>query len=177
MARMLWVVFCILIPKNLPNANTFKANFSQKFFSNTLGSNSSLGLKTSTENWKFLARGTYNTHSDYKIADGDRVTNTRYNETDFKTGIGYSNSKFSSVFRYNFNNLDLGIPEEGIAEQTTSKKTEYPKQGVFNHLLSLNNIFFFENSKLDVDLGYIDNDRSEFEDSNIASFAYEIENF
>lgn len=132
-------------PEKFAPAKTFQANFNQKLFSNTLGSNSSLGLKTSSENWKFLARGTYNTHSDYKISDGDRVTNTRYQETDFKTGIGYSNSKFSSVFRYNFNDLDLGIPENGIAEQSTSKKTEYPKQGVFNHLLSLNNVFFSKN--------------------------------
>ena len=71
-------------PEKFADSGTFKANFSQKFFSNTLGSNSSLGLKTSTENWKFLARGTYNTHSDYKIANGDRVTNTRYQETDFQ---------------------------------------------------------------------------------------------
>ncbi|HRA73020.1 MAG TPA: TonB-dependent receptor, partial [Flavobacterium sp.] len=164
-------------PEKFANASTFTTNFSQKFFSNTLGSNSSLGLKTSTENWKFLARGTYNTHSDYKIAEGDRVTNTRYNETDFKTGIGYSNSKFSSVFRYNYNDLDLGIPEEGIAEQTTNKKTEYPKQGVFNHLLSLNNVFFFEKSKLDVDLGYISNDRSEFEDSQVAILHMKLNTF
>lgn len=166
-----------LNPEKFANAGTFKTNFSQKFFSNTLGSNSSLGLKTSTENWKFLARGTYNTHSDYKVADGDRVTNTRYNETDFKTGIGYSNSKFSSVFRYNYNDLDLGIPEEGIAEQTTNKKTAYPKQGVFNHLLSLNNTFFFEKSKLDVDLGYISNDRSEFEDSDVAVLHMKLKTF
>ncbi|HQZ24364.1 MAG TPA: TonB-dependent receptor [Flavobacterium sp.] len=164
-------------PEKFANASTFTTNFSQKFFSNTLGSNSSLGLKTSTENWKFLARGTYNTHSDYKIAEGDRVTNTRYNETDFKTGIGYSNSKFSSVFRYNYNDLDLGIPEEGIAEQTTNKKTVYPKQGVFNHLLSLNNVFFFEKSKLDVDLGYISNDRSEFEDSQVAILHMKLNTF
>ena len=164
-------------PEKFANASTFTTNFSQKFFSNTLGSNSSLGLKTSTENWKFLARGTYNTHSDYKIAKGDRVTNTRYYETDFKTGIGYSNSKFSSVFRYNYNDLDLGIPEEGIAEQTTNKKTDYPKQGVFNHLLSLNNIFFFEKSKLDVDLGYISNDRSEFEDSEVAILHMKLNTF
>ncbi len=164
-------------PEKFANASTFTTNFSQKFFSNTLGSNSSLGLKTSTENWKFLARGTYNTHSDYKIAEGDRVTNTRYNETDFKTGIGYSNSKFSSVFRYNYNDLDLGIPEEGIAEQTTNKKTDYPKQGVFNHLLSLNNVFFFEKSKLDVDLGYISNDRSEFEDSQVAILHMKLNTF
>ena len=159
------------------NSGTFKTNFSQKFFSNTLGSNSTLGLKTSTENWKFLARGSYNTHSDYKIAKGDKVTNTRYQETDFKTGIGYDNSKFSSVFRYNYNDLDLGIPEEGIAEQTTNKKTEYPKQGVFNHLLSLNNTLFFEKSKLDVDLGYISNDRSEFEDSEVAVLHMKLKTF
>ncbi|HQE33265.1 MAG TPA: TonB-dependent receptor [Flavobacterium alvei] len=164
-------------PEKFANSGTFKANFSQNFFSNTLGSNSSLGLKTSTENWKFLARGTYNTHSDYKIANGDRVTNTRYQETDFKTGIGYSNSKFSTVFRYNYNDLDLGIPEEGIAEQTTNKKTAYPKQGVFNHLLSLNNTLFFEKSKLDVDLGYISNDRSEFEDSQVAVLHMKLNTF
>lgn len=168
-------------PEKFADANTFKANFSQKYFSNTAGSSSSLGLKTSTDNWKFMARGSYNTHSDYKIADGDRVTNTRYNETDFKTGIGYSNAKFSSVLRYNYNELDLGIPEDGPeasgADQSTSKKTGFPKQGVFNHLLSLNSVFFFEKSKLDVDLGYVANDRSEFEDSNVAVLHMKLKTF
>ena len=164
-------------PEKFADANTFRANFSQKYFSNTAGSNSSLGLKTSTDNWKFMARGSYNTHADYKISGGDRVTNTRYNETDFKTGIGYSNAKFSSVLRYNYNELDLGIPEDGIADQTTSKKTGFPKQGIFNHLLSLNNVFFFEKSKLDVDLGYIANDRSEFEDSDVAVLHMKLKTF
>ncbi|SHL44495.1 TonB-dependent receptor [Flavobacterium saccharophilum] len=164
-------------PEKFADENTFKANFSQKYFTNTEGSNSSIGLKTSTDNWKFLARGSFNTHSDYKIADGDRVTNSRYNETDFKTGIGYSNSSFSSVLRYNYNKLDLGIPEDGIAEQSSSKNTMFPRQGIFNHLLSLNNVIFFENSKLDVDLGYIANDRSEFEDSNDASLRMKLNTF
>lgn len=164
-------------PEKFALANTFKANFSQKLFSNTLGSNTSLGLKTSTDNWKFMTRGSYNTHSDYRISGGDRVTNTRYNETDFKTGIGYSNSSFSSVFRYNYNKLDLGIPEEGIAEQTTSKNTEFPRQGVFNNLFSLNSVIYLKNSKLDVDLGYIANDRSEFEDSNVAGLQMKLKTF
>ena len=164
-------------PEKFAIANTFKADFSQKLFSNTLGSSSSLGVKTSTENWKFIARGSYDTHSDYRIAGGDRVTNTRYNETDFKTGIGYNNAKFSTVLRYNYNKLDLGIPEEGIAEQTSSKNTEFPRQGVFNHLLSLNSIFYLKNSKIDVDLGYVANDRSEFEDSNIAGLQMKLKTF
>ena len=157
------------IPEKFAEANSIKTDFTQKLFSNTLGSNSSIGVKTSSNNWKFLARGTYNTQSDYKIPSGDRITNTRFNETDFKTGIGYQNSKFSSVVRYNFNKLDIGIPEDGVSEQTTSKKTIFPKQEVNNHLLSLNNIFFFENSKVAIDLGYISNERSEFEDSNEAA--------
>ena len=166
-------------PEKFANPKEFKADFSQRVFSNTLGSNTSLGLKTSTENWKFLARGSFNTHADYQIAspirtspsgpNGDRVTNTRYNESDFKTGIGYSNSKFSSVLRYNFNKLDLGIPENGISEQSTSHSTVFPKQAVDNHILSLHDNFYFKNSKLDADLGYIFNDRSEFKDSNVAS--------
>lgn len=165
------------IPERFADANTFKADFSQKYFTNTQGSNTSIGLKTATDNWKFLVRGSFNSHSDYKIADGDRVTNSRYNETDFKTGIGYSSSSFSSVLRYNYNKLDIGIPEDGIDEQSSSKNTEFPSQGIFNHLISLNNVIFFENSKLDIDLGYISNDRSEFEDSNDASLRMKLNTF
>ncbi len=163
-------------PEKFADAHTFKTNFSQKLFSNTLGSNTTLGIKTSTENWKFLARGNYATHSDYTIADGDRVTNSRYNETDFKTGIGYSNSSFSTVFRYNFNRLDLGLPEE-IGEQTTTKTTDFQRQGVDNHLLSLNSVVYFKNSKLDLDLGYIANNRQEFEDSPTAILQLNLKTF
>ena len=155
-------------PEKFAEANTIKGDFSQKLFSNTLGSNTSLGVKGSTENWKFLARGGYAIHSDYKVPGGNRVTNTRYNETDLKSGIGYSNATFSSVLRYNFNRLDLGIPEDGIGEQSDSKSTLFPRQGVDNHIVSLNNNIFFGNSTLDAHFGFISNDRSEFEDSNVA---------
>ncbi|GIZ09235.1 TonB-dependent receptor [Flavobacterium sp. UMI-01] len=163
-------------PEKFADAHAFKTNFSQKLFSNTLGSSTSLGINTATENWKFLARGSYATHSDYSIPDGDRVTNTRFNETDFKTGIGYSNSNFSTVLRYNFNRLDLGLPEE-IGEQTKTKTTDYPRQGVDNHLLSLNSVVYLGNSKLDVDLGYIGNDRNEFEDSPEAILQMKLKTF
>jgi iron complex outermembrane receptor protein len=164
-------------PEKFANANTIKANYNQKMFANTLGSNSSLGVKMSTENWKLVTRGTFNTNSDYTTADGERVTNTRYQEKDFKTGIGYSNASFSSVVRYNYNQLDLGIPDNGIAAQTSSKTILYPKQAVVNHLVSLNNVIFFEKSKLDLDLGYISNDRSEFQNSDIANLKMRLNTF
>ena len=166
-----------LNPEKFAKANTPELNFNQKYFSNTNGSNSSLGYKLSGNDLKFSARVSNNKHADYEIADGKKVTNTRFNELDFKTGLGYSNSSFSSVFRYNFNKLDLGIPENGIAEQTNSKKPDFPKQGVISQILSLNNSFFFKNSKFDADLGYINNDRSEFEDSDVAVLQMKLKTF
>ncbi len=155
-------------PEKFGKPDTSEVNFNQKYFSNTQGSNSSLGYKLSDDKLKFSTRISNNKHADYKIPDGKRVTNTRYNELDFKTGLGYFNSSFSTVLRYNFNRLDLGMPEEGIANQAITKKTDFPKQGVNNQIISLNNSLFFRNSKLDADIGYIHNDRSEFEDSDVA---------
>ncbi len=151
-------------PEKFAKPNSYLADFSQKLFSNTQGSNTSFGLKTSSENWKFLVRGAYNSHADYVIPDGTKVTNTRFEETDLKAGLGYNNAKFSTVLRYNLNHLNLGIPE-GIGEQTTKRDPDFPRQGVTNHIVSLHNNFFFKNSKLDADFGYISNDRKEFEDS------------
>lgn len=164
-------------PEKFATSNTVEGNFNQKFFSNTNGSNSSWGVKASSDKLKFLARGSYNTHADYKIPDGNRVTNTRYNESDFKTALGYSNEHFTSTLRYNFNKLDLGIPENGIAEQTSIKKTAFPKQGVFATILSWNNTVFLKKSKLDADLGYISNDRSEFENSEVANLHMKLKTY
>ena len=165
------------VPEKFANANTIKADVDQKYFSNTQGSSTSLGLKGSTDKWKFLGRGSYTTHSDYEIAGGDKVTNTRYNELDLKGGIGYNTEKVSSIFRYNFNRLDLGMPEDGIAEQSNSKKTEFPRQAVDNHIMSLHNKIFFKNSSLDADFGYIMNYRQEFEDSPEAALDMHLRTF
>jgi iron complex outermembrane receptor protein len=152
-------------PEKFAKPNDFQADYGQKFYSNTHGSSTGLGVKVSSEKLKFLVRGKYDIHSDYKTADNGRVTNTRYDESDFKSAIGFNNSKISSILRYNFNKLNLGIPENGIAEQTTNRKPDYPRQGVSSHIVSLNNTLYFKKSKADINLGYISNDRSEFEDT------------
>lgn len=166
-----------LNPEKFAEANAFKADVSQRLFSNTLGSSTSLGVRTSSENWKLLARGSFAIHSDYRVPGGDLVTNTRYNEKDLKLATGYSKGSFSSVLRYNYNRLDLGIPEEGISSQNESKKTAYPKQDVQSHIVSLNNTLFFKDAKLDVNLGYIRNVRREFEDRPVAALDMQLNTF
>ena len=152
-------------PEKFALENETLIQISQKFYSNTLGSNTSLGIRTSRSKFKYLIRGTYNTHSDYKIPNGDRVTNTRFNEKDFKAGIGYNSDKIISEFRYNYTRTDLGLTE-GIGEQTKSKDPELPFQNIDNHILSLHNHIFLNKSKFDLDLGYVYNNRKEFEDNS-----------
>jgi len=152
-----------LNPEKFALENNSEFNVNQRFFSNTLGTNTSVGAKISKENWKFLARGTYANHADYKIPTDERVTNTRFNEKDFKTGVAYSKNKFTSELRYNFNRSKLGLTE-GIAAQSTSTDILEPYQFIDNHIVSSHNHFFFGKSKLDIDLGYTFNDRQEFEE-------------
>lgn len=149
-------------PEKFAKANTFSGNFNQKLFSNTQGSNSSVGIKSSSENWKFLTRASYATHADYKIPSGDRVINTRFIEKDYKLGIGYSNTFYNSEFRYNYNNLNIGLPEEGI-EPANFRTPLFPKQDIDNHMLSWHQKYFFKKSKLEADLGYTFNNRKELE--------------
>jgi iron complex outermembrane receptor protein len=65
----------------------------------------------------------------------------------------------------------LGIPEDGI-EQTSTKNTTFPRQGVL--IYCLNSVIYLKNSKLDL-IRICANDRSEFVDSDV--FAYETQNF
>ena len=149
-------------PEKFAPIGETKTNVAQQFYSNTKGTSTSFGIKTSPSNWKFLARGNYTSHEDYKIPFGNKVINTRSIEKDFKTGIGYSNSDFSTDFRYNYNNLNLGLPEEDLVKEG-NRNPQYPKQEIDNHILSLNQKVYFKNSKLEADLGYSYNNRKELE--------------
>lgn len=154
-----------LNPEKFAYQDETKIDLSQGFFSNTLGSNTSLGFKTSKERIKFIARGGFNSHADYQIPDGDRVTNTRFTEKDFKTGLGFNLDQFVTEFRYNYNQSEIGIPE-GIEEQTTSRSVALPYQDLNTHILSLHNHFYLNKSKIDLNLGYTVNNRKEFEDEH-----------
>lgn len=138
------------------------ADFEQRYFTNTQGTSTTFGFKASPSNFKFLVRGNYTSHADYKVPNGDRIVNTRFIEKDFKTGIGYSNSKIATDFRYNYNNLNLGLPEEDL-ENSGFRNPLFPKQEVANHILSLNQKIYFKNSKIEGDFGYSLNNRKELE--------------
>ncbi len=151
-----------LNPEKFAQINTATGDFSGNYYSNTQGFNTNAGFKSSSDHFKFLFRGNLTEHSDYKTKNY-RVTNTRFREQDFKAGIGYQKNAFKTDFRYNVNNSKLGIPEE-IGEQSTKKTPLLPYQNITNHVFSSKSTLFLNNSKLDFNLGYIYNDRKEFEE-------------
>lgn len=152
-------------PVKFADENTFNLNIGQNYFSNTQGSGTTIGVKQSYDSWKFLASGAINNHSDYKIPDGERVTNSRFKEEIFNTAIGFNSKSVSSTLRFNFNHSAVGIPEE-IGLQSTNKTPLLPYQDLTNKMVSLNTIFFLKNSKITTVFGYTYNDRKEYEDEH-----------
>lgn len=150
-------------PESYAIADSTRIDAQATYFTNTQGMEANAGFKTSSGKLSFLVRGNYGTHSDYETGDDTRVTNTRFNEWDLKTGMGYRNSRYRGDLRYNLNVNRTGIPEE-IGVQSTSKELIEPYQETENHVLSIDNKFYFDNSSLDVKIGYLFNDRNEFED-------------
>lgn len=152
-----------LNPERYAAAGETNAALEADYFSNTLGYQTSLMAKTSGEKLKFLVRGSYAAHSDYEDGNDTRVTNTRFNEKDIKAGLGFQDKNYKADLRYNFNRSEIGIPEE-IGVQSKDKDPLLPYQKIDNHILSLDNKFYFPNSSIDLKLGYQYNDRKEFEE-------------
>ena len=152
-----------LNPERYAPVRTTQLDAGVIYNTNTEGTRANAGFKASSNKLKFLLRGNYETHSDYETGNEQRVTNSRFNEWDLKTGVGFRSGAYKGDLRYNLNASKTGIPEE-IGLQSTSKEILEPYQQVQNHVLSLDNKFYFDNSSLDVKLGYLFNDRREFED-------------
>ncbi len=142
-----------LIPEKFAPIGQTKVNIKSQYNSNTLGVNSTIGVKTSVDKIQLLARGAFNTNADYAIADDIRVTNSRYNDRDFKAGFGYVGNRLTTDIRYNFNRAQNGIPHD-IEEQETTHEIIEKHQDLDNHILSAKNNIALKNSEIKTNIGY-----------------------
>ena len=152
-----------LNPDKFANANNVEGDINLNYFTNTQGLNGNGGFKASSEKLKFLVRIGGSSHVDYKTGNNERVTNSRFSEKDLKTGLAYQLTNFKTELRYNYNNSELGIPEE-IGEQSTERSAIEPFQDITSHILSSKSNIYFNNSSLQAIIGFTRNDRKEFED-------------
>ena len=152
-----------LNPEKFALANTTQGDINLNYFTNTLGIQANAGIKTTGEKFKFLFRGAINSNADYKGGNNIRVTNSRFKEYDIKSGLGYQFEKFKTEIRYNYNYSTLGIPEE-ITIQNKERTPLNPYQEIGSNIISSKSNYFFDNSSISLTMGYINNNRKEFED-------------
>ena len=163
-------------PEKYAATNKTELNVNQAVNSNTQGSNSSVTLKTSEDKFKFLIQNNYTTHADYKTPNGETVVNTRFIEKDFKIGTSYATSNYVADLRYNYNDLNLGLPEDEIID-SGFRTPLFPSQKIENHLLSFNQKVFFKNSKLEANAGYVFNNRKELESADEIALFMKLKTF
>ena len=135
-----------------------------KFLSNTLGSINNMGFKIHKGKIKFNLFGAYSSQADYQVRNFDRVFNTRFDEKNIKSSIGFNTKNWISNIRYSYLQNNYGIVEDAVYTNSPQRKFTLPLQTIDNHNVSIENIVFTGNSKLNLTLGYTNNYRKEFED-------------
>ncbi|MBL4593734.1 MAG: TonB-dependent receptor [Flavobacteriales bacterium] len=148
-----------------------KTYVGSKYFSNTDGYVNIFGVKGTREYFRFGLNAGYSMHSDYKqsssIYDKQhlRVTNTRFNERAIRANIGFITKPWVTDITYSYSQAAIGIYEEQ-SFQNYDKAIMIPFQLTTSNVLSMENSFFFGESKVTLNLGYQNNDRKEFEDEH-----------
>jgi len=153
------------------NINTVVGDFGTKYFTNTNGYSTNLGIKGTSNKMRFRVRGGFSSHGDYKQGNGERVTNTRYTESALKTSVGFMKKWWSGDVNYSFLQSAIGIPEE-IGVQNTSRTLLAPFQVITNHLISSQNTFYIKKSHIKLNVGHLTNNRKELEDGELEQDVY-----
>lgn len=149
--------------------------FGSSFEFNGLNSQSYAGLKFSQNKFRMNVFAGYNTSADFKLANGNYLVNSRYNDKLAKLSFGYSKGKWVTNLRYTYLNSHVGIPGESedsivtplsFQSTETGRKLETPFQYIENHIASWENKFFLNHgNELQINIGNTYNSLNEFEDS------------
>ncbi len=148
--------------------NSIEAAINSEYNTNTNGWRNTGAFKLSKERFHWNVFGGYTTHEDYQDGNNNFVPNSRFRSSDFKTTFGYTGDKFVTSLKYSFLNEKYGLIDEEITDSdciyANGRKPDYPFQNLTTHLISSENtLFFADESKLKVDIGYVFNNRKEFE--------------
>ena len=162
-----------LVDEKYANENTIESQLSSSIESvNGLVKNS-VGLKFGGEKLKINVFGNFNSAADYQLPNGDYLKNSRFQNRNFKTAIGYHKKNWVANLRYNYSASRIGIPghtHDSVVElddfisSETKRAYTLPAQQIENHYLSFENKLYFKQSTLTLNLGQSWNGLKEFEE-------------
>lgn len=150
-----------LIDEPVPKDGTIKGDVNIKYFSNTAGVESNIGIKGNHNGYYWGLRGGINTNKDYTQGDGKFASNTRFNRTNIKgvTGLITGRASFKIIYQYNEDKLGLAVTPALALVTSNGRENEVWYQNLKNHLIISQNKLFLGNLKLDMDLAYQNNNR------------------
>nr|WP_319400285.1 TonB-dependent receptor [uncultured Carboxylicivirga sp.] len=174
--------------KELPApTDEMEADFRTRYFSNTSGFNTTLGVKQSSDHFQWGVRGVSKSHGDYHDGNNNTIPNSRYTSNALKTFVGYNFKNGSTKFYYDYTKDNIGLTIAGVDTlklgDTNTPDVFY--QDLANHFLSSKTTLFIGNLKLNANLGYQINKRKEIEmvtrddngiaiNSELNTFNYEL---
>ncbi len=163
-------VINIIEEKNAP-VGKIQGDISTRAFSNTYGITGDVGIKGSTHKMNWRLRAGSDSHSDYTDGNGRRILNSRFGGYYAKASMGFTRSKWISQNNYMFTQSNFGFLMDTIQlkdppDARTSRGFERPHHTVNLNVVSSQNTFFMERSKLKVNVGFQNNNRQEQEGGN-----------
>ncbi len=137
------------------------ADFESTYYTNTNGVNGSLGIKGSKNEFFWILRGGAKSHMDYTDGSGQQVPNSRFNSASVKFNAGFNKSYGKFSIRYNYDRMKLGltIPPAMVLTESNSRENKFWYQDLTNNLISSKNIFFINESKLELNVSFQQNIR------------------
>jgi len=135
-----------------------EGDYNLQLFSNSLGMTNNLGVKGSSKNFYAGIRFGNKTNADYLQGGGDFVPNTRFNGSSLKLNTGFNNKNMSLNLFFDDSKHKIGLAEEDaidfVKQLGRGRTPEVYYMQLDNQLLSMQNKFFLNNFKVEVNAAY-----------------------
>ena len=162
-----------LAEEKFSRQNAYSVVINSKFESVNLGTTNTAMIKMSKRNMRFNFGALYSNFSDYKMPNNTYLADSRYQDMGAKARFAVNKENWVMNVNYIYSHSYLGLP--GHTHDTDpnpnsfmlsfqNRQRNIPAQNINNHLVQMDNKFFFGQNKIQLMLGYTHNDFQEFEE-------------
>lgn len=150
-----------LLPEEVAKAGTINGEYSLRYFSNTVGLLTNLGIKGNQNGFVWSVRGGINSNKDYIQGNNQFVPNSRFNSYNFKADAGIIKKigNFRIFYTHNKSNYGMAVEPAFAFVTENQRKNEVWYQDLTDNLIVSQNKFFINKVKLDLELSYQNNNR------------------
>ena len=175
-----------LVAEPTAREGTIQGIASTKFFSNTLGTLSSVEVKGNQKGFVWGAGAQVNSNMDYIQGNGKTAFNTRFNTHSAKLNMGYIKNigSFRVFYDYNRSKLGMAVPPALALVTERGRQNHVWYQDLTDQLIISKNKIFLGNVRLDANFSYQNNHRKlqgslltpvkELVDMDLKTFTYRI---